>query len=171
MKLNRPIWLQLAPSSLIINLATLGPLGQVKKGPGTVGSAAGLVWFTFLFWYAGPLTYLLLGGLSLVFAVLVCGEAEIRLQKVDPGEVVLDEFLVMPFCFIGLQPYLSTGQAWMIILVGFLLFRLFDIAKPFGIKRLQRLEGGLGVVADDFAAALATAVCLHLLVRLTPFFA
>lgn len=170
MKPHRPLWLRLLPSSLIVGLATLGPLGRVRKGPGTVGSIAGLVWFTFLFHQHGVVTYLILGGLSVLFAVVVCGEAEVRLQKVDPGEIILDEFVAMPLCFIGLQPYLGEGRAWLIILVGFALFRLFDIVKPFGIKRLQSLQAGFGVVVDDIAAAVATAVCLQLLVRLTPFF-
>lgn len=157
------------PSPLIINLATLGPVGRVKRAPGTAGSAVGLIWFTFIFFHAGLLEYILLGGLSLAAAVVICEEAEIRLQKRDPGEVVIDEFVAIPFCFLGLQPYLHQGFAWLIILAGFLLFRIFDIAKPFGIKRLQKLDGGLGVVADDLVAALATAFCLHLFVYFAPF--
>ncbi len=166
----RPVWLRLLPDRTVISVATLGAAGRVKKAPGTVGTAAGLVWFTFVFFSAGPLVYLFIGGLSLVFAVLFCGEAELRLQKVDPGEVVLDEFVAVPFCFIGLQPALHAGPAWLAILAGFLVFRLFDIVKPFGIRRLQRLPGGIGVVADDFAAAIATAVVLHLFVRFAPWF-
>jgi phosphatidylglycerophosphatase A len=48
------------------------------------------------------------------------------------------------------------------------LFRLFDIAKPFGIRSLQRFHGGFGVVVDDFAAALAALVVLQVITRLTP---
>lgn len=170
MKYNRPIWLRMLPSAIVVNIATLGPVGRVRKGPGTVGTVAGLVWFTLLFYQATMIGYLLLGGLSVAFAILICGEAEVRLQKNDPSEVVLDELVAVPFCFIGLQPYLWEGQAWLIILVGFLLFRLFDIVKPFGIASLQRFEGGIGVVVDDLAAAFATAICLHILVQTTPFF-
>lgn len=50
----------------------------------------------------------------------------------------------------------------MTLLAGFALFRFFDIAKPWGIARLQRLPGGWGVVVDDLAAALATCATLHL---------
>lgn len=167
---RRPLWLRLLPAVVVVNIATLGALGRVRKGPGTVGSVAGLVWFTIFFFYAPPISYFVLGALSVVAAILFCGEAEVRLQKVDPGEIVLDEFVAIPFCFLGLQPYLWHGRAWLIILAGFLLFRLFDIVKPFGIKRLQSMHGGLGVVLDDLAAAVATAFCLHLLVRYTPFF-
>lgn len=165
-----PIWLRLLPSHFVINVATLGPVGRVRRGPGTVGTLAGLAWFTIFFYRAGLAGYLLLGGLSIWFAILICGEAEVRLKKVDPSEVVLDEFVAVPFCFLGLQAYLWEGRAWLIILAGFLLFRLFDIAKPFGIRRLQSFHGGAGVVVDDLAAAAATCFCLHLLVRHTPFF-
>ena len=51
--------------------------------------------------------------------------------------------------------------AWAVALGGLLLFRLFDIAKPFGIRRVQNLTGGWGVVVDDVAAALLTCVVLH----------
>jgi phosphatidylglycerophosphatase A len=159
--------LRLLPSSVVVNLATLGPLGRVRKAPGTVGSVAGLVWFTLVFFYAPPFTYVVFGGISIVIAVLFCGEAEVRLRKVDPGEIILDEFVAIPFCFIGLQPYLWEGRAWLIVLLGFLLFRFFDVLKPLGIKRLQSMDGGMGVVMDDLAAAFATAVCLHLLANFT----
>jgi phosphatidylglycerophosphatase A len=166
-----PIWLRLLPSRYVINIATLGPIGRVRKAPGTVGTVAGLVWFTLFFFQAGPLGFMILGGLSIWVAVVFCGEAEVRLGKVDPSEVVLDEFVAVPFCFLGLQPYLWEGRTWAVVLAAFLLFRLFDILKPFGISRLQKLQGGAGVVADDLAAALATCICLHLLAHFTPFFA
>ena len=51
--------------------------------------------------------------------------------------------------------------AWAIFLIGFGLFRIFDILKPFGIKRLQDLPAGWGVVVDDLAAALLTCAVMH----------
>jgi len=167
-----PLWLRLIPSRYIVSVATVGPVGRVKKAPGTFGTVAGLVWFTLFFYHGGYFTYLLLGGLSVWFAVMWCGEAEVRLGKMDPPEVVLDEVVAVPFCFLGLQPYLfaDEGRAWAVILAGFILFRIFDIAKPFGIKRLQSLPGGGGVVADDVAAAFATCFCLHLIGIFTPLF-
>ena len=97
-------------------------------------------------------------------AVAICGEAEERLQKKDPGEVILDEFVAMPLCFLG-WPTLIAGApvpAWAVGLAGFALFRVFDILKPFGIARLQSLRAGLGVVVDDLAAALAAGGVMHL---------
>ena len=97
-----------------------------------------------------------------VVAVPVCEAGEKLLGRTDPGEVNFDEFAVMPICFSGLGDVIASAgsNALYWLLAGFVLFRLFDIAKPLGIKELQKLKGGWGVVADDFAAAALTCVCL-----------
>jgi phosphatidylglycerophosphatase A len=165
-----PLWLRVLPSRVVINIATLGPVGRVKKGPGTAGTVVGLIWFTLFFYQGSLLAYLLLGGFSIWLAVAICGEAEVRMGRSDPSEVVLDEFVAVPFCFLGLHPYLLEGRGWAVVLAGFLLFRFFDIAKPLGIRSLQRMHGGAGVVIDDLAAAFATCICLHILALTTPIF-
>ena len=146
---------------MMVALATLGPLGRLPA-PGTWGSAAGLLWWWLLVrpiadrhGLGHQVAFCLLVVLA---AVCICGVAAHLLGRKDPPEVVLDEAACMPLVFVGL------GQAslpW--VLVGFLLFRLLDIAKPLGIARLQSLPSGLGVVADDLAAALLANACLHLL--------
>ena len=95
-------------------------------------------------------------------------EAEKRLAKVDPPEVNIDEFAAMPLVFVGLREVLASGSAWAVYFLGFALFRLFDIVKPFGIRRLQRFVGGMGVLLDDVAAALVACTVLHAIVWLTP---
>ena len=170
MKLGTPIWPRFLPTATVLNIATLGPLGRAKRAPGTFGSAAGLLYQVVLFHPLGMVQPLWLGAVMTVlfaliglwFAVAICGEAEFRLGRRDPGEVVLDEFVVMPLCFLG-WPLMMVDD-WppaVIFFAGFALFRLFDIAKPLGIARLQSLPGGWGVVADDVAAALATCATLH----------
>lgn len=166
MKLSHPRWLSRVPSGLVVGVATFGPLGRRMPAPGTWGSLAGLL-LTLLFcthwtllWYV---PYLLV---SFYVGVAFCGEAEKRLGRSDPGMVILDEVLAMPLCFIGWH-YLPGGFAsWMVFLAGFGLFRFFDILKPLGISRLQHLPGGWGVMADDYAAALASCLSLHLLAQL-----
>ena len=158
-------WTGILPTEIVKNIATLGPLGYWTKMPGTVGSFAGLFWYTLAFHFASPIGYLLLLLASLYIAAAFCGEAEIRLFKQDPPEVILDEFVCIPICFIGLQgAMVMLGYwAWVMLLMGFLIFRVFDIFKPLGIKKMQNLPGGYGVVADDVVAAIATCVLLNLL--------
>ena len=71
-------WVRFLPTSLVVNFATLGPLGLVKKGPGTVGSLAGIALYAVLFHKAAPLAYLLLSLLTVYIAVAFCDEAERR---------------------------------------------------------------------------------------------
>ncbi len=162
MKVNTA-WSRVLPARWVAGAATLGPLGYLGRAPGTNGSLAGLVWFTLFFCPFGIAGQMVLLGLTVYLAIGLCGEAERRLYKNDPREVVLDEFVAVPLCFFGIRPYLAAGvPLWVFIFAGFALFRLFDIAKPFGIKKLQEKPGGAGVVLDDLAAAAAACLCLHL---------
>ena len=144
---------------MIVGVATLGPLGRLKA-PGTWGSAAGLLW-----WWAvvHPLTHdkalrheVTFDLLVVLAAVCLCGAAAGVIGRKDPQEVILDEFACMPLVFVGLR---FTTLPW--LLAGFLLFRLLDITKPLGIRRLESLPWGIGIVADDLAAALVANGILH----------
>lgn len=156
-------WTRLLSDRAALNLVTFGPVGYWGKAPGTNGSVVGIVLYT-LFFYQAPIFSHVVAGLFLVWlASALCDEGERRMQKRDPGEIILDEIVAVPFCFIGLHHWMAvTGHVWAYLLAGFLLFRLFDILKPFGIRKLQSWPGGWGVVVDDVAAALATAVCLNI---------
>jgi|SRR5580700_7113128 phosphatidylglycerophosphatase A len=164
MRWEQPIWPRFLPSSLVLNFATLGPVGRKLPAPGTWGSAAGLLYFTLFFYTESDLGIAVWGAIAAYLAVGFCGEAEFRLGRKDPGEVILDEFVAMPFCFFGWRSLAHRPlDSWMVLLAGFALFRLFDILKPFGISRLQRLPAGWGIVIDDLAAALAACASMHLL--------
>ncbi|BET67594.1 hypothetical protein ASA1KI_25120 [Opitutales bacterium ASA1] len=165
--LRQPAWARLLPDGFVLGLATLGPVGRIRA-PGTWGTLAGLIWFTAVLMPMGPAFAFLLSTGLLYLAVVVCGEAEARLRKVDPQEVVLDEFACVPLVLMGSWDLLYGRDTWVVFVLAFALFRLFDIAKPFGIRSLQRFHGGFGVVVDDFAAALAALVVLQLITRLTP---
>jgi len=166
MKLRQPIWPRFLPGATVLACATLGPIGRKLPAPGTWGSVAGLLYFTVFFHPYGVVISLIFSALGAYFAVAICGEAEFRLGRKDPGEVILDEFVAMPLCFLGWQElahdFVPIKWAWVIFLVGLGLFRLFDILKPFGIRRLQDLPAGWGVVVDDLVAALAACATMHL---------
>jgi phosphatidylglycerophosphatase A len=151
------------PPQAVINLATLGPVGMRMPAPGTWGSAAGVVFFFVCFTQLGYFEYVLISAAMAYLAVGICGQAEIQMESHDPPEVIFDEFVAVPICFYGWR--MITGaqplQVLGLLLAGFVIFRFFDIRKPFVINSLQRLPGGWGIVLDDTAAALATCGTLH----------
>ena len=162
MRFRQPLWPRFLPTPMVVGFATIGPVGRMRRAPGTWGSVAGLLYFTLFFYQLGPIGNLLFSAIGCYFAVAMCGEAEFRLGQRDPGSIVLDEFVAIPLCFLGWTSLLTIAPPWVIFLSGFWLFRLFDVLKPFGISRLQHLPDGWGVVADDVAAALATCATMHL---------
>tara|TARA_X000000950_G_scaffold176030_2_gene213881 strand:+ start:2866 stop:3360 length:495 start_codon:yes stop_codon:yes gene_type:complete len=146
-------------NKVVLGLATLGPLGQKLPAPGTFGSVAGLAVFGSLVMLAGisPLIVSLLFLPLFLLGIPLCTKAEKILGKSDPGEIIWDEFTVIPFIFLLIPDKFGAGnqiESFMWLLAGFLIFRFFDILKPLGIKRLQALSGGMGVMIDDFVAAL-----------------
>lgn len=161
MRLTQPKWPNALPRALVVGAATLGPLGQKLPAPGTWGSLAGLGFFVLFFQRASTGLVLAVSAVLAYLAVGLCGEAETRLKKQDPGEVILDEFVAMPLCFLGWWQAAKVFPLWVVWVAGFGLFRLYDIWKPGPIRRLQYLPAGWGVVADDVAAALAACATLH----------
>jgi phosphatidylglycerophosphatase A len=151
------------PRWLVDAVATVFWLGRIGPAPGTIGSLAGTVFVALAFPRMPLLAWWLVVLLLFVVGVFFCDEAERRHGVEDPGFVILDEFAAMPIVFIGIDVPITMGLPLIIVIVaGFALFRLFDIAKPFGISRLQCLPGGFGIMVDDTAAALASCALLHL---------
>ena len=162
MNFEQPRWTRSLATPVVLAWATLGPVGTNFPAPGTWGSVAGLVYVLLGFRYMGVTENLVVSAVGAYVAIAFCGEAEIRLGKRDPSEVILDEVVAMPLCFLGWQWLVGPVPAWAVLLAGFALFRLYDIWKPWVIDSLQSLPGGWGVVLDDTAAALATCATLHL---------
>lgn len=162
MRRAEPAWSRALPEWLVVPPATLGPIGKKLPAPGTWGALAGTLVFAACFPRASIGAVLVGCVLACLLAVVICGAAEHRLGKSDPGEVILDEFVVMPLCFLGWRELPAAWPPWGVWLAGFALFRFYDIVKPLGIRRLQALPGGWGVVIDDVAAALAACATLHM---------
>lgn len=154
------------PPAFMVPLATLGPIGRKLPAPGTWGSLAGVLYFTVFFQRLNVVENLVASGIGACVAALICGAAEVRMGRKDPGEVILDEFVAMPLCFLWWPDLVHRWPIWAVLLGGFALFRFFDILKPLGISKLQAIPGGWGVVIDDTAAALAACGSLHIAVRL-----
>ncbi len=146
--------------TLINALATGGGIGNIRFAPGTFGSAIALPLCFAL--SRIPLSAAIPCTIAFIlFAIWVAGKAEELMNAKDPGCIVIDEIAGMMVTFLGLPFDMVAGLA------GFLLFRVFDILKPFPIKLLdQRLTGGFGVVMDDVAAGVCANAALRLVVFL-----
>jgi len=89
--------------------------------------------------------------------------------KADPGEVVADELAGQALTFFAV-PLLATwpatgNQIWVTAILGFILFRLFDITKPWPIRKLEKLSSGWGILADDLLAGVYAGIVLLVCVR------
>ena len=140
-------------------LATFFYLGMIKYAPGTFGTLGaallyGLIWYLGLAYFFVILACFL--GASL--ANLAVGAwAEKYFGKKDPGCVVIDEVAGYFLTVLFFAPSFTT---W---IGGFLFFRIFDILKPYPIKKLEKLPGGVGILLDDLAAAVYAGICLGIL--------
>jgi len=151
-----------------VSLATLGPVGKCPVAPGTAGSLAGFAAYLFAgsVWQPAEYVYWIFCAILPLLAVPICHAAEEIIGRKDPPEIVLDEFAVVPLCFLGtINPSEITStnspKIFVWFLGGFVLFRFFDVLKPLGIRASQRLPKGWGVVLDDALAALCVCACLN----------
>jgi phosphatidylglycerophosphatase A len=142
-------------------LATVGGLGYAPVAPGTFGSAAGIAiyWLT-RNWSATE--QLSLTVLISALGVWAASRAEVHFGKEDPGTVVIDE-VAGQLLTLALVPWSITAA-----LIGFLLFRVLDIIKPWPANRFEALHGGAGIMADDLMAGLYGMGVMHLLLRFAP---
>jgi len=141
---------------LITFLATGFGSGLVPFAPGTAGTLIGVLIcliFVPLPWIARLVVVLAL----LAFSFYVADQAEKIYQKKDDQRIVIDEIIGFQ---ITMLPVAINVPG---ICAGFVLFRIFDILKPFPIKNLQRLPGGWGIVVDDVVAGIYAAIVLWLL--------
>ena len=142
--------------SLIINLATIGPLGKKLPAPGTFGSLFGLI-----------LGYLVLNVNLLFFIfvtiiVIILGTISIKLylkkQLKDPPEVIIDEVIGQLIALFPLNFFLSFG--YIELFIGFILFRFFDISKIWPICFFDHKKNTFGIISDDICAGIMSAIIL-----------
>jgi len=154
-------------------LATCFGLGYLPFAPGTWGSLPSAVVFA-LICRLGPSVQSIVLAILALFGCVVCvmfAPAVIaQTGKADPGQIVADEFAGQAITFLAAVFFntqaFSTSRIWLTALAGFLLFRIFDIAKPWPCRLLEKLPLGWGVLADDLMAgvyaAISLAICLKL---------
>lgn len=167
-----------ASDYLALGLATWG-VGYLPLAPGTWGSAVGVLLylifqalslkaFTVMHGKGYDATtlhilrttlFVLLISLITMAGVWAATRAERLLRRKDPGQVVADEVAGQMIAFVFVP---ATSAPWVLV-AGFILFRLFDIWKPYPVRRLEALPSGLGIMADDVLAGIYAAIILSLL--------
>ena len=140
-------------------LATWFGCGYAPKGPGTAGSLGALLPAFLLVRYVHfqPWHFAVLAAAMLAPAIWSAGVVARESGKTDPQIVVIDEVIGEWITLAGAAALALDWKEW---LAAFLLFRLFDIWKPFPIRRLESLPGGWGIVADDVMAGIYGALVL-----------
>ena len=167
---------------LALFIATAGGLGYLPKAPGTLGSLAGaaLYWAIFKICEAGiqsaahsgaevlpppaALSFAFqcfLAPLLLILGVWASGIVEKYSKVTDPQFVVIDEVSGQQLALL-LGSTWATALNWKYLIVGFLLFRLFDIWKPTPARQAESLPGGWGIMADDWVAGIYAGIGLWL---------
>ena len=148
---------------LALLICTVGGVGYSPVAPGTAGSLAGLVF------YAAIRAFQISPAIEgLILVLVVCAGAwsgtvaERHFGTTDPGAGVIDEVAGML-----LTLYLLPAS-WTIAIVGFFVFRTFDILKPFPARRLEALHGGWGMMADDLMAAIYANLALRAAIAIAP---
>lgn len=148
--------------AVAVALATFGYVGYFPIAPGTAGSLAALALFALVRWAGAPMVELGVIGLVFVAGTWAASETERALARKDPGPIVIDEVLGM-LITLALVP-----ASWWGIGAGFLLFRVFDVIKPYPAGRMEQVKGGLGVMLDDAVAGVYAHLGLRLLLAIAP---
>jgi phosphatidylglycerophosphatase A len=146
--------------TIILFVAQGAYAGRFPVAPGTAGTVVGVLLYLWMK-ALSPAPYLVLCILICLIGIWTAGRAEVILGRKDDSTIVIDEiagFLVAMFV---------VPPAWGFVAAGFLLFRVFDIIKPWPLNGLQDLHGGFGVMLDDIGAGIYTNVVLQVLAILS----
>jgi phosphatidylglycerophosphatase A len=150
---------------LAVFISTFAYIGFFPAAPGTVGSAAGLAVYGLIELTTGtsvaPAQAIAI-VITTVLGVWAAGRAERHFGGTDPGPIVIDEVAGM-LVTLALVPVGTAGM-----FVGFVLFRIFDVIKPFPAGRFERLPGGWGVMCDDLMAGVYANLALRVTVWAAP---
>jgi len=145
-------------NKLILFLAQGAFSGRSPVAPGTAGTLIGILLYLLLSGLPSR-WYLLACVLAFALAVWSAGEAEKLLGEKDHPSIVIDEIAGY------LVAMLMLPSGWGFIIAAFLLFRIFDIIKPFPLERLQAVRGGAGIVLDDIGAGIYTNIVLQVAIH------
>lgn len=133
--------------------------GYIPLAPGTFGTLGAVVPFYFIAGFA-PLFYLLSIVVFTAISIIITNHCLKYYTEEDPGEIVIDEVCGYLFTMF-MVPF-----TWFNLLVGFLLFRIFDIIKPYPIRKIENLRDGYGIILDDVLAGIYSNIVILLIIKL-----
>jgi len=136
--------------------STFFGVGYFPIGQGTLTSFIVVLMYKFFLYRLHWAYYLLLILVVYILGVVCSSVHSTALKKKDPHEIVIDEVAGQLLVLFRLNP------TWPLLLISFFLFRLFDIAKPFPIRQLEKFPKGWGIMTDDIMAAVYSGILVHL---------
>lgn len=133
---------------IVLFLSTFFYLGYISFASGTFGTLGAVPFYYLLVLYLNKYQYLVFTIIFILVSIYLSSLAAKIFNRDDPGEVVIDEVagFLTTMAFI---PFTLEN-----LIIGFLLFRFFDILKPFPSRQLEKLKGGYGIVLDDVASGI-----------------
>ena len=137
-------------------MSTFFGAGYFPVGQGTLTSFIVVLMYKFFLYRLHWVYYLLLILVVYVLGVVSSSVHSTAIKKKDPHEIVIDEVAGQLLVLFRLNP------TWSLLLISFFLFRLFDIAKPYPIKQLEKFPKGWGIMTDDILAAIYSGIIVHL---------
>lgn len=142
----------------IRKMATAFGLGDIPKAPGTFGTLAGIPIVIGLSFIGNNYFYLIFTAIFFIFSIYISNEAEEIYKEKDAQNIVIDEVLGYMVTMFLVPVNILT------VILGFILFRFFDITKIPPIRNLQNIKGGFGVVIDDFLAGVFANIILQCII-------
>ena len=149
---------------LVVLLGTGLGVGFIPFAPGTFGSLWGplMIWGVQQAGWSG-VTISVVAILSTLIGIPICTRSSQALGKHDPGSVVYDEIAAFWIVYLPLLVQ-DVAMDWKLAVSGFVLFRIFDISKPWPVNRLEKLPDGTGIMVDDLAAGAFAAIGVAVIV-------
>ena len=144
---------------LVKPIVTMGYIGCLKVAPGSFASAAAVA----IAWFAHDTAFLVaISTVTLVVGLALCKPATEVLASKDPRPFVLDEWCGMTISLVFVPMNAVTLAA------AFILFRVFDVWKPFGVGRIDQWKHPWSIMLDDVLAGLYANLCMQVLLKITP---
>jgi len=144
-------------------IVTLFYTGYIKYAPGTIGSIISFFFIFIIKYYSNKIIFFLIFPTLFILSIIMINTYTKITKNHDASEIIIDEFLGI-FIIFFIYDYISNMNTYLFLLLSLILFRFFDIVKPFPIKLIhKKIKNSFGVIFDDLLAGTYTIICLLLI--------